>query len=236
MIPLLEELLAALGAKVDREAVVRGYAAVSVDVAEARVWMHARGLAWVDDAEGRFPGEEDLAASVRAIVDSYRGSASVVGLVGAFTGWPGVAPEFAATLVQSLRLAQRMALVYGFDPHSERGGIVVTRALAAAWQVELPEGGVGEVRVAELPARVRSQLARVPPSAVAGWMVRIAGRSVAARFMRFVPGLSTVVGVREARRRMTEMGERMEPVVRAAMDRGRFELPGERRAVEVGQK
>ena len=234
MIPLLEELLAALGAKVDREAVARGYAAVSIDTAGGRAWMDARGIAWVDDAAGRFPTEEELASSVRGVVAAYEGPATVVGLVGAFTGWPGVAPELAATLVQSLRLAQRLALVYGFDPHSERGGIVVTRALAAAWQVPLPEGSVGEFRVAELPSRVRAQLARVPPSAVAGWMARIAGRSMAARLMRFVPGLTTVVGVREARRRLREMGDRMEPVVRAAMDRGRFELPGERRAVEVG--
>ena len=208
MIPLLEELLAALGARVDREAVARGYAAVSIDSAGGRAWMEARGLAWVDDAAGRFPSDEQLAASARVVVGAYEGPATVVGLVGAFAGWPGVAPELAATLVQSLRLAQRLALVYGFDPHTERGGIVVTRALAAAWQV--------------------------PPSAVAGWMARVAGRSVAARLMRFVPGLTTVIGVREARRRVREMGERMEPVVRAAMDRGRFELPGERRAVEVG--
>lgn len=233
MMELLEQVLRAWGVRVDREGLARLRAAVSVSTDETREWLDARGLGWVDERGGRYPSEDELARSVETLTARERGAALVIGAAGAFGGWLGLAPELAATLVQTFRLAQRMAVVYGFEVESDRGQLVVTRALGAGWEIDIPDSGAQATRLGDVGALVRAQLATVSPMAVAGWAVKITGKSVTARLVRFVPGLGMTLSATQSRRRLQEIAERMAVVLRRACDAGAFAFEGERLAVEV---
>lgn len=109
-------------------------------------------------------------------------ASGLMGLAGAL----GVAPEALGLVWIAVRLAQRLAIVYGFDPHSDPGRMVLWRALAAAFELELPEGGRVGMRASELPAlfaprRVRP---RTVGSELAGQMVRRAAHLTASRRTR----------------------------------------------------
>ena len=52
-----------------------------------------------------------------------------------------VPPEAALSIVLVIRMIQRLCVVYGFDPETDRGEAALTRTLAAVWNVTLPEGG-----------------------------------------------------------------------------------------------
>jgi hypothetical protein len=82
-------------------------------------------------------------------------------------------------------------------------------------------------------ALVRAQLATVSPRTVAGWAVKVTGKSVTARLVRFVPGLGMTLSATQSRRRLQEIAERMDAVLRRACDTGSFAFEGERLAVEV---
>ncbi len=233
MMELLEQVLRAWGVRVDREGLARVRAAVSVSTDETRLWLDTHGFGWVDERGGRFPGEDDLARSVEALTARERGAALVIGAAGAFGGWIGVAPELAATLVQTFRLAQRMAVVYGFEVESDRGQLVVTRALAAGWEIDVPDSSAQATRLGDVGALVRAQLATVSPRTVAGWAVKVTGKSVTARLVRFVPGLGMTLSATQSRRRLQEIAERMDAVLRRSCDTGSFAFEGERLAVEV---
>ena len=120
-------------------------------------------------------------------------------------------PEALAQVVTVLRLAQRLAVVYGFDPDDDRGQVAVWRALAAGLQVEMPAQGVLRMRASEIPALVVSSgsaAAEMTRAVLAG-----VGALVAGRAWRFLPVVGTSVSMGELRREMTEVGRRMQAVL-----------------------
>ena len=61
------------------------------------------------------------------------------GSLAAFGGALSVTPEALAHVVEELRRSQRLGVVFGFDPHSPLGELLVWKSLALAFEVELPE-------------------------------------------------------------------------------------------------
>lgn len=152
---------------------------------------------------------ESVDAAARRLVAAGRWKVSVRAALGGAGGLATFAPELLAAAVMSVHLAQRLAVLYGFDPGSDAGRRAVDRALAAAFGVELPRWAPAGLRLSnlQLPARLGPGRALVP-----ALLTRAAvsvGRVVGPGWARAVPGVGALVAVPLARAAWAERGERM---------------------------
>ncbi|MDP2316081.1 MAG: EcsC family protein [Pseudomonadota bacterium] len=228
-------LLQALGERLDEDLLPAIYTAASVPTADVRGWMRETGVPFLDAEAGSYPVLGELDEAARRIVAQSRDRATAFGVASGFVGAVAIPPEVLATIVSTLRLAQRLAVVYGFDPEQDAGRIMMWRALAAAYEVELPAQGPVGLKMRELPDLLRSQ---VPATRQASaWLARQvivrATSTVMMRVTRIIPGLGAGLAGWGARRRTHAMGERMIEVYRRAMTGLPFDLEGEEIAVEV---
>lgn len=231
----LDLLLQALGERLDEDLLPAIYAAASVPTDEVRAWMREEGIPFVDAEAGLHPTEAELEEAALRVVRATRNRATLLGVAGGVLGAVAIPPEVLASLVAMLRLAQRLAVLHGFDPETDAGKLVLWRALAAAYEVELPTQGPVGMRVRELPALFRSQVpaTRQATTWLARQVVLRASSSVVGRVTRIVPGLGAGLAGWGAHRRTRAMGQRMIEVYRRAMLAAPFELAGEELAVEV---
>lgn len=232
----LRFLLASLGDRLDEDLLPAVYAAASVPTAEVRAWLRTEGMAFMDAETGEFPSEIELTESAARVVAHTRDRATAMGFASGLMGAAAIPPEVLGTVIQSLRLAQRLAVVYGFDPESEAGKLVMWRALAAAWEIELPAQGPIGLKMRELPALLQSQLPAT--RSASAWLtqqvVMRASAAVVNRVTRVIPGLGAGLAGFSALRRTRKMGDRMIEVYRRAKGATPFEIEGEELAVEVG--
>lgn len=225
-----------LGQRVDQELLTSILAAASVRSDEVRRALDHAGLAWADPSTQRAPPMADLDATAQALITRAARKARNLGGASATLGAAGIPPELVAALVQSLRLCQRLALVYGYDPETELGAQVVWRAMAEAWEVPLPAEGPSAVRLRDLPDVLRKQLPS--PAVAASWVAEQAGRQVVRtarrRVLGLIPGLSTLLGARDSQRRLGEQGARAQALLRRLSPAQDLDLRGEEEAVIVG--
>lgn len=230
-------LLDALGQRLDEDLLPSVYAAASAPTAATRAWLRESGLAFRDPETGSYPPADELARAAERVIRQARGRSTAMGVAGGLGGAVAIPPEVLAQLVHTLRLAQRLAVIYGIDPETDGGRILMWRALAAAYELELPaEGQVGSVRVRDLPDLVRRQL---PASRqAAAWLAQqVAVRTaqlIAGRITRIIPGLGAGLAGWRANRRTEEMAKRMVEVYQKVADLEPFLLDGEVDAIEVG--
>jgi hypothetical protein len=166
------------------------------------------------------PRLEDLDRSAAWLIEQSRASTGTLGGIAGLGGWMSLPPEAVAFLVACLRLGQRMAVVYGFDPERRRGRMIVARALAAGFEVELADRGVVGTRVSEV---VKALATRTPNPNGLGGQLAIAVTLRAVRMMssragRLVPVVSSGVSVVDNRRKTDEIGRRMQAVFRQLSD------------------
>jgi len=224
----------ALGQRLDADLIPALYAAASVPVPVLRAELRAAGQAFVDPEAGQVPEADELARTIAWVVKSSSRTAAAIGAVGGAGGLLSVAPELAASAVSVLRLAQRLALVHGIDPDTDGGKLVIARALAAAYEVRLPDSTRVTTRMSDLGSMVR-----VGPGGgvVAGWVGKqVARQSLAAvvrRAVRLVPGLSIGLGGFGAWRRQLVYAERMCAVYARTVEALPFDLGDEALAEEV---
>ena len=216
---LWRDVLHLMERRLDEDLLPALYAAASLDTAVIREDLRKQDLAYADPREGLMPPVEDLDATAEVLVERARKRAGAVGAAGGVAGAVGVPPEVLALLIQTLRLAQRLSVVYGFDPETDRGQVMLWRAVGAAYEVEVPEGQL-QVRVRDLPGTVRHNM----PAArqAAGWMMRRVVRravwQVAAKGVRLVPGLSTGISAWSAQKRLQAQGRKMAAVLRRSCE------------------
>ena len=219
-------LAEALGTRLDADLLPRIYAIAGVSTAQIRDELRASGLSFVDVNSDSAPDTIELARSAHLVARRSSRQAAVVGVVGGVAGIASIPPELAASLVLSLRLGQRLAVVYGFDPETDSGKLVLARALAAAHGVNLPDFGRVATKVSELPLVVRGKLPGV--SAAATWVgqqvVLRSSTTFAGRALRVIPGLAATVSGFAAWRKHDGMARKMGEVFERAMDGERFEL------------
>jgi hypothetical protein len=235
---LLAAILDALVRRADSELLPGLYEAASVPTAEIRAELRASGTPHLDPQTGRSASAEELEAAATALVVRARQQATFVGLASGLGGALAVPPELAASVVQTLRLAQRIGVVYGFDPDTDAGRVVLWRALAAGWEVPLPSGGPTKVRVRDLPDLIRAQLPASGPASswVARQVVQRTVSSAVGRVTRLVPGLSVGLAGLGARRRIDAIGRRMIRTYQRACEAVPFDLAGEVDAIEVSPR
>ncbi len=228
-------LMQALGERLDEDLLPAVYMAASVPTADVRAWMRESGIAFVDAEAGVYPSQADLDEAARRVVRQTRDRATAFGVASGLLGAVAIPPEVLASIVSTLRLAQRLAVLHGFDPETDAGKLVLWRALAAAYEVELPAQGPVGLKVRELPEMLRSQLpaTRQATAWLARQVVLRASSTVMGRITRVIPGLGAGLAGWGAHRRTRAMGERMTEVYRRAMNAAPFELYDEVIAIEI---
>lgn len=208
------DLIRILAGRLDEDVPPAIYRSVSVDTDEYRSNLSALGLRHAADGGRATIAELDEAAE-HAIRSSIR-VASVVGGVGGLAGWMGVPPEAAARVVQSARLAQRLAIIYGHDLGTDRGEAHVRQALAAAWGVELPAQMQADLRLSDLPLLVQRRARK--GSNAPTYLVRTLGSAAltatAKRAPRLIPGIGATLGLLGARRVARGQAESMKRFLR----------------------
>jgi len=208
--------------RLDEDLLPALYAAVSLPTGEIRDDLDARGVSWYDPLATRGPSLEELDQTADELIESSKRRAGVLGVVGALAGAIAVPPEVLTGLVHSLRLAQRLAVVYGFDPESERGRVLLWRALAAANGIDLPDQGSMDLKVRDLPEAMMSRTPKGGNAAI--WVTRKLVRRqtylLTRRITRLIPGLGTGLAARRAVKGQAAQGARMKAVFRRAWDGG----------------
>lgn len=211
----VRDLLGDVADQLDHSLLHRLYASVSAPTDRVRLTWRRAGWAFMEPGRQEPPLHELDRTADRVIAQACFGASAVGGLAG-LGGLATVPPEVLASVVGLLRLAQRLALVYGFDPQTDRGQMAVWQALAAGLQLELPEGGAKSMRVRDLP---RVMLSGAPPPNEAGLALAqglFLGtlRLVGGRLSRMVPVLSSGAAAVSGRRRAKAAGQRMKATLR----------------------
>lgn len=192
----------------DRRLIAGWYAGMSIEPAAERRRLDALRWPYVHP-DRPAPSPADVAMTARRVIETSRNrSAIFAGVAGLAGGW-AMPSEVLGTALSTLRLAQRLAIVHGFDPETDRGRMALWRALAGALELELPPEGPVGVRLRDLPVLVRPGIA---PRNVAVWLVRaLLSRSVrsVAGVSRLVPVLASGTGAWSAHRRTNVLGEAM---------------------------
>lgn len=211
----LADLVADLAQHADERLLAGWYRAISVNPDRVRRQLKASGHHWLDPAVGTTDLRE-LDRSATWVIAQSRFGATTIGGVAGMAGAAGVPTEVLAQFVSTLRMAQRLALVYGFDPSTDRGRMALSRALAAGFDVDLPEKGPVGMRVSDLPSVVAPSLIspRTVGTGLLGSILRKSAWTLAARVSRLVPVAGAGVAALDARRDRAEIGERMRLVLR----------------------
>lgn len=229
-------LAEALGTRIDSDLLPRLYALAGLPTTQIRDELRNAGLGFVDPASDQLVDPLVIARTAQIVARSSARRAAIVGVAGGVAGLASIPPELAATLVLSLRLGQRLAVVHGFDPETDAGKLMLARALAAAHGVQIPEFGRVATRVSELPMVVRTQLPGA--SAALAWVgqqvVMRSSTSLAGRVIRVVPGLAAGISGFGAWRRHDRLAQKMCEVYVRAMDAESFVLDDVVAADEIG--
>ncbi len=209
---------------------------LAVDPSAFRTVLGGKGLAYHDPSTGKKPDAAELQRTAQRLIRHATRKALISGAVGGMAGAASVPPEVAWRLVQLLRLAQRLSVVYGHDPTTDRGRLLVQRALASGFQVELPDQqGVG-LRVRDLPVLLRDSVPSMHQGA--SWLAQVAvrktTRAVIRPIARSVPGLGAGPAAWRARRTMQDQAERMHTVFRRAWNGSAWNTAEIVNAIEVG--
>ncbi len=223
-----------LGLLVDDQLLPLLYRTASVEPAEVRAELAAAGLPVLDPARPSAEQLDALERSADAVIARATLRAGVRGAIAGAAGLAAVPPELLATWVQLLRLAQRLAVVYGCNPHSARGKLLVWRAVTAAFEVSRPGQGQIGLRVRDLPALVvpgkgTTSTARAATRLLLSRALTDLGR----RLGRAVPGVGAGIGAVTARRSLRQHGRRMAAVFAGTLQGARLLSGPVEDAVEV---
>ena len=187
------------------------YAAVSIRPTRTAAWLRGAGKPFIDGVQVS-PSEYDLEQTSHWVTQQSRLRIALVGGLAGLGGMVTIPPEAVASMVAAIRLAQRLAVVYGFDPATDRGEMAVWQAVAAGFQVDLPQSGAMGLRVTSLPGLAMGRASQ--QNAAGALAIAVAQRStlwVGKRLTRWfpVPILSSGIGARAAERRLADVGRRM---------------------------
>ena len=212
------DTLGALRERIDSGLLPAVYSVASLETSAIRAAMDEADRPYRLQMTDDVPSLEALDDSAVWWIRRSTRRATVTGFAGGSLGAFSLPPEVLASLVASLRLAQRLAVTFGFDPETDRGSVVLWRAVADAYGLELPVAGVVGFKFTELPQALAKQPeGHIPATALL--VRRVIGKAttrVVRRFTRWVPGFGAGLGAWGARRQMRQMGETMHAVFRRA--------------------
>jgi len=227
--PRIADLFSRLDARI-----VEGWlVAVSVPTRRTRRWLRGRRLPFIDPDAERIPSLQELDYTAQVVIDRYATSAAMVAGAAGLGGWASIPPELVASLVSGLRLAQRLCVVFGFDPDTDRGQMALWRAMAAGYEVELPPSGPVGMKASDVPGLL---LSRSP--SVSGTLARSVIRGSAFRMLRFtrlVPVLASATSAASSRKSQAAIGHRMHASLRRLADAPPGDLGVVEEAIELSE-
>ncbi|MFK7930860.1 MAG: hypothetical protein AB8H79_21935 [Myxococcota bacterium] len=194
--------------RADRSSIRALYAAVSVPVARERARLRRTGRPFLDP-EAPTPDLDQVRQTATRMVEQATFSATALGGIAGMGGAVSVPPEVMATLVGVVRLAQRLAIVYGLNPDTDRGQLAVQQALSSGLQIDLPTGGPMGLKISDLPGVFARSAPKEVTVAMTRAVVRQTAWMVVGSIGRFIPVISAGAGAVGGRRRMREVGHRM---------------------------
>ena len=208
---MLTELLQELGMRLDEDLPPWALKSISVDPAEFTQHLESQGLAYVNPKRLNQPNQTEVTQTAEIFIHKAVVRAGIGGAMSGVAGWAGVPPEVAARVIQSLRLAQRLAIIYGHNPHSDRGVIHIRSALAAAWDIDLPVQARMDMKLSDVSSVVKGGLPQTHKTPT--WLMRVlvnqATATVGRRAVRLVPGLGSGIGFVQSRSTVRKQGQRM---------------------------
>ncbi|MEL6345634.1 MAG: EcsC family protein [Myxococcota bacterium] len=220
MATLIGQILENLSERLDEDLLPALYNITSLSTAQIRDDLEAAGLLWYDRQTPPYPTEQALERSASSLIERSLRAASIRGMIGGAGGALAIPPEILVSLAQTLRLAQRLAVVYGFVLETDRGKLMLSRALEAAFRLDLPSQRALGVKVSDLPQVARQQMPDIQRTTA--WIARTvvwrAARHVGGRFSRVLPGIGAGIGAWDARRSLRAQGERMLQVYQRAWE------------------
>jgi hypothetical protein len=209
------ELVDELVDRADRRLLPAVYRSVSISTRQTRSRLRLHARPFVDPELQVHPPLLEVDHTARWVLTSSRTHVSALAGMASLAGLLSVPPEALATVAAYVRLAQRLSVVYGFDPETDRGKMAVWRALAAGLELALPGGGPLDLRASELARAVARSSDRGSVAAnLAGQVLSSTALAVGRRASRLVPVVSTGWSARAAGRRADVVGERMMAVLR----------------------
>ena len=210
------QFLREIGIRVDEDAAPALIKRMSIDAATLRAELTARGLRWDDPGDSQRPDGAELAKSAKHVIDASVRSSGLLGAASGVVGLAGVPPEAMARLIQSFRLAQRIAIIYGHDPATDRGRIHVRRALSAAWGFELPVQASEDIKLSQLPRVLDAGTLALHdgPAWLAKTLAKSATSAIGRRASRWIPGLGAGMGLLHGRKLARVQGEKMHDAIR----------------------
>ncbi|MFT5685712.1 MAG: hypothetical protein ACI8RZ_006666 [Myxococcota bacterium] len=216
MASLIGQILRNLGERLDEDLLPGLYTITSLSTAAVQREFKAAELPFCNPIEGVFPPEEELEAAAEAVVHRAVNRASVRGALGGMGGAFAIPPEVALALVQTMRMAQRLAVLYGIELETDRGKLLLSRAIYAAYELKLPEQQALDMRLSQLPQVARQQSPDVQRTTA--WIARTVAwqitRHIGGRVTRIVPGIGAGVGAWDAHRSLRAQSGRIRAVYR----------------------
>lgn len=211
----LKDVIADLVHHADERMLAGWYRAVSIRPERVRHQLRSSGHVWLDPSTGT-ANLNELDRAANWVISQSRFGATAIGGIAGLGGVASVPPEVLAQFVAALRMAQRLAVVYGFDPTTDRGRMALSRALAAGFEVELPEDGPVGMRVSDLPSVVAPRVLapRTVGGDLLGSILRKSAWMLGARLTRLVPIAGAGVAASDAGKTREEIGLRMKDIFR----------------------
>lgn len=217
---VIRQILHNLGERVDMDLLPSLYQASTLSTAQIQREFMRTQTRWHDPSQGMNPDAVELQLAAHAVIGRCTRVAMIRGALGGSLGALAIPPEIAASLVQTLRMAQRLAVLYGFDPETARGQLLLSRALEVTYNLKLPTQRAMGVRMRDLRQVSTQQLPDVQRTTA--WVARTVSwqmtRRIGGRIGRVLPGFGMGIGAWDARRLMKRHGQIMLQVYAHAWD------------------
>jgi hypothetical protein len=230
---MIRAILGEMADRLDENLPAGLYVAISVEPERVRQRLRGARRPFVDPASPSLPSLEQVDETAAFLVRQLSYTSMSTGALASVVGLASVPPEAVANAVVALRLAQRLAVVYGFDPATDRGQIAVWRALAAGLEFELPGEGPLQVRIRDLPNVIRPSVQSAGLELTRSVLVQSVWLLLR-RITRLMPIVSPGISAISARRRVRDMGGRMQQALRRLAEMPADPLRGMADAVELG--
>ena len=211
----LVQFLREVGVRVDEDTAPALIKRMSIQPESFRRELQDQGLRFDNAADPQRPDVTELAESAKHVIDASVRSSGLLGAASGMAGLVGVPPEAMARLVHSFRLAQRLAIIYGHDPATDRGRIHVRHALSAAWGFSLPVQASEDIKLSQLPRVLDSSTMALHdgPAWLAKTLAKSATSVIGRRVSRWIPGLGVGMGLLHGRRLAREQGNKMHEAI-----------------------
>ena len=197
----------------DERLLSNAYAAISIQVKRFRARLRDAEQPFVDPNNPEQCTIEQANKTAEWVIEQVSVQTGIRNGIASLAGILSVPPEVLATVATLVRLAQKLSVVYGFDPRTDKGQVVMWRALAAGLETPLPESGPVGFRLRDLTKVVSMPSSEQVGAAVTRALVRKSAWMVLRRVTRLVPALSLGSSTIGGRKRMKAAGRRMSQVL-----------------------